>query len=164
MAAAFKEATKELKPKERKAKLKQDKEDRQTVATRQALLARHKYVVSRVHYRYDDKSLPNDPEFGPASGAIEGGVAQPKGQKAEASSDVLPAERFEGGRCPAQRAEGRSFERRACPPARTSFRFAVQQLSPLGAGDSVSEPRTLPLVARRRVTIAACARPGLPRI
>jgi len=89
--AAFKEATKELKPKERKAKEKQAKEDRKTVAARQALVARHKYVVSRLHYRYDDKSLPNDPQFGPASGAVEGGVAQPKGQKAEASLDVVPA-------------------------------------------------------------------------
>jgi len=89
--AAFKEATKELKPKERKAKEKQDKEDRKTVAARQALLSRHKYVVSRIHYRYDDKSLPNDPQVGPASGAVEGGVAQPKGQKAEASTDVVPA-------------------------------------------------------------------------
>ena len=89
--AAFKEATKELKPKERKAKEKQDKEDRKTVAARQALLSRHKYVVSRIHYRYDDKSLPNDPQVGAASGAVEGGVAQPKGQKAEASTDVVPA-------------------------------------------------------------------------
>src|SRR6188768_2922630 len=89
--AAFKEATKELKPKERKAKEKQAKEDRQIVATRKALVARHKYVLSRTHYRYDDKSLPNDPQFGPAGGAVEGGVAQPKGQKAEASSDVVPA-------------------------------------------------------------------------
>ena len=90
-AAAFKEATKELKPKERKAKEKQAKEDRKTVVARQALVARHKYVVSRMRYRYDDKSLPNDPQFGPASGAVEGGVAQPKGQKGEASTDVAPA-------------------------------------------------------------------------
>jgi MYXO-CTERM domain-containing protein len=90
-AAAFKEATKDLKPKERKAKEKQDKEDRKTVAARQALVARHKYVVSRLHYRYDDKSLPNDPKFGPASGAVEGGVAQPKGQKGEASTEVKAA-------------------------------------------------------------------------
>ena len=90
-AAAFKEATKELKPKERKAKEKQAKEDRKTVAARQALVARHKYVVSRLHYRYDDKSLPNDPELGVASGAIEGGVDQPKGPKGEASLDVAPA-------------------------------------------------------------------------
>ena len=88
---AFKEATKDLKPKERKAKEKQAKEDRYTVAARQALIARHKYVVSRVHYRYDDKSLPNDPKLGAASGAIEGGVAQPKGQKGEADTEVRPA-------------------------------------------------------------------------
>ena len=89
--AAFKEATKDLKPKERKAKEKQDKEDRKTVAARQALVARHKYVVSRMHYRYDNKSLPNDPKFGPASGPVEGGVAQPKGQKGEASTEVKSA-------------------------------------------------------------------------
>ena len=89
--AAFKEATKELKPKERKAKEKQDKEDRKIVAARQALVSRHKSVVSRMHYRYDDKSLPNDPKFGPASGPIEGGVAQPKGQKGEAATEVKAA-------------------------------------------------------------------------
>jgi hypothetical protein len=88
---AFKEATKELKPKERKAKEKQAKEDRQTVATRQALVARHKYVVSRLHYRYDDKSLPNDPKIAPASGPVEGGVVTPKGQKGEAPTDVKAA-------------------------------------------------------------------------
>ncbi|MEP7049668.1 MAG: DUF2330 domain-containing protein [Pseudomonadota bacterium] len=88
---AFKEATKDLKPKERKAKEKQAKEDRQTVAARQALVARHKYVVSRLHYRYDDKTLANDPKFGAASGAVEGGVAQPKGPKGQAETEVLPA-------------------------------------------------------------------------
>ncbi|MEO6603666.1 MAG: MYXO-CTERM sorting domain-containing protein, partial [Polyangiaceae bacterium] len=90
-AAAFKEATKDLKPKERKAKEKQAKEDRKTVAARQALVARNKYVVSRLHYRYDAKSLPNDPKFGPASGPVEGGIAQPKGQKGEASTEVRAA-------------------------------------------------------------------------
>lgn len=89
--AAFKEATKELKPKERKAKEKQALEDRKTVVARQALLARHKYVLSRLHYRYDDKSLPNDPKLGSAGGAVEGGIALPKGQQGEATTDVAPA-------------------------------------------------------------------------
>lgn len=89
--AAFKEAVKELKPKERKAKEKQALEDRKTVVARQALLGRHKYVLSRMHYRYDDKSLPNDPQLAPAGGAIEGGIALPKGQHGEASTDVAPA-------------------------------------------------------------------------
>src|SRR6202012_5184810 len=69
-ADAFKESVKDLKPKERKEKEKQDKLDRQTGASRQALGARHKYVVSRMHYIYDDKSLPNDPKIGPASGPV----------------------------------------------------------------------------------------------
>jgi MYXO-CTERM domain-containing protein len=90
--AAFKDSLKDLKPKERKAKEKQAKEDRLTVAARQALVARHKYVLSRMHYRYDDKSLPSDPKIGPASGAVEGGVAQPKGQKGDAASDVKAAD------------------------------------------------------------------------
>ncbi len=88
---AFKEATKDLKPKERKAKEKQASDDRNTVAARQALLLRHKYIVSRLHYRYDEKTLPNDPQIGAASSAIEGGIAQPKGPKREASTDVSPA-------------------------------------------------------------------------
>ncbi len=137
--AAFKEATKDLKPKERKAKEKQAKEDRQTVVARQALVGRHKYVLSRVHYRYDDKSLPNDPQFGPASGAVEGGVAQPK------------------------RAKGRGLQRgRACEREQVSG--SVQQFSPLGAGDSVPDPGSLPLGQSPRVTTAACARRGSPKI
>jgi MYXO-CTERM domain-containing protein len=88
---AFKEATKDLKPKERKAKEKQDRDDRNTVAARKALVARHQYVVSRLHYRYDTKTLPNDPQVGVASGAVEGGVAQPKGPTGQASTDVVPA-------------------------------------------------------------------------
>ncbi len=88
---AFNAATKDLKPKERKAKAKQAKDDRNTVAARQALLLRHKYVVSRLHYRYDEQTLPRDPQIGAASGAVEGGVAQPKGPNGEASSEVLPA-------------------------------------------------------------------------
>ena len=90
-ADAFKEAAKDLKPKERKAKEKQDKEDRKTVAARKALVLRHKYIVSRLHYWYDEKSLPKDPQVGAASGAVEGGVALPKGPKGEASTEVLPA-------------------------------------------------------------------------
>jgi len=88
---AFKESVKELKPKERKEKEKQAKLDRETVAQRQALVARNKYVLSRMHYRYDAASLPNDPKIGAASGAVEGGVATPKGQKGEASTEVKPA-------------------------------------------------------------------------
>jgi len=84
---AFKETIKELKPKERKEREKTFKAERATVAERQALVARHKYVVSRLHYRYDAKGLPKDPQIGSAAPA-SGGTAQPKGKNGEASTEV----------------------------------------------------------------------------
>jgi MYXO-CTERM domain-containing protein len=84
---AFKETLKGLKPKEKKEHEKAFKQDRITVVERQALLARNKYVVSRLHYRYDAKNLPSDPTVGPAT-AASGGTAQPKGKDGEASSEV----------------------------------------------------------------------------
>jgi hypothetical protein len=84
---AFKDSIKDLKPKERREREKVFKTERATVAERQALLARHKYIVSRLHYRYDAKSLPNDPQLGTAVPAA-GGTAQPKGKDGEASTEV----------------------------------------------------------------------------
>jgi MYXO-CTERM domain-containing protein len=84
---AFKETIKELKPKEQKERLKVLREERATVAARQALLSRHKYLVSRLHYRYDAKTLPNDPKLGPAAGA-SGGTAQPQGKDGVASTEI----------------------------------------------------------------------------
>ncbi len=88
--AAQKEALKELKPKERKEREKLAEEERKTVAARKALVERNKYVVTRLHYRYDDATLPQDPKFGGA-GPIEGGTILPKGAKKEASTEVKPA-------------------------------------------------------------------------
>lgn len=85
--AAEKAMLKELKPKERKEKEKQLKEERKTVVERRALLERNKYVLTRLHYRYADAGLPEDPKFGPAP-AAEGGTALPKGAKREASTEV----------------------------------------------------------------------------
>lgn len=84
---AFKESIKDLKPKEKKEREKTFKAERITVAERKALVARHKYVVSRLHYRYDAKNLPNDPQIG-AAVAAAGGTAMPKGKDGEASTDV----------------------------------------------------------------------------
>ncbi|HET9958852.1 MAG TPA: DUF2330 domain-containing protein [Polyangiaceae bacterium] len=84
---AQQELVKELKPKERKERLKTMEEERKTVLARKGLLERNKYVVSRLHYRYDAASLPEDPTIGPGAGA-EGGVALPNGQKMEVSSEV----------------------------------------------------------------------------
>jgi hypothetical protein len=87
---AEKAMLKELKPKERKERKKLIEQERKTVAARKALVARHKYVVTRLHYRYDNSNLPEDPKFGTA-GHVEGGVALPKGAKKESSSEVKPA-------------------------------------------------------------------------
>ncbi len=85
--AAEKAMLKELKPKERKDKERALKEERKTVVERKALVERHKYILTRLHYRYSGATLPEDPKFGPAPGA-EGGTALPKGAKREATMDV----------------------------------------------------------------------------
>jgi MYXO-CTERM domain-containing protein len=84
---AFKESIKELKPKEKRAREELFKQERATVVENQGLLARHKYVVSRLHYRYDAKNLPKDPQLGKAAPAA-GGTALPKGKTGEASTEV----------------------------------------------------------------------------
>ena len=84
---AFKDTIKDLKPKERLEREKVFKTERATVVERQGLLARHKYVVSRLHYRYDAKNLPKDPQLG-AAVAASGGTAQPKGKDGEASTEI----------------------------------------------------------------------------
>jgi len=84
---AFKDSIKDLKPKDKKDRTKVFKDERVTVVERQALVARHKYVVSRLHYRYDAKGLPNDPQIGTAA-AASGGTAQPKGKDGDASTEI----------------------------------------------------------------------------
>lgn len=88
---------KALKPKERKQRAKQIKEERQTVASRKALLERHKYVISRLHYRHDGASLPEDPKIGAAADRVEGGIAIPEGIKHEVTTSVktAPVNRFQ---------------------------------------------------------------------
>lgn len=84
---AFKDSIKDLKPKEKREREKVFKAERATVVERQGLLARHKYVVSRLHYRYDANGLPKDPQLG-AAVAASGGTAQPKGKDGEASTEI----------------------------------------------------------------------------
>jgi hypothetical protein len=57
------------------------------VVERQALLARHKYIVSRLHYRYDAKNLPNDPQLGTAP-AASGGHRAAQGQGRRGSTEI----------------------------------------------------------------------------
>ncbi len=83
---------KELKPAERPKAKKQLAADRVELARRKALLARQKYVVTRLHHRYDAGNLPDDPEIVPA-GHVAGGATIPKGEKMEISSEVKPADK-----------------------------------------------------------------------
>jgi hypothetical protein len=92
-----KEALKELKPKERREREKQIQEERETVLARKGLLERNKYILTRLHYRYDAASLPDDPVIGAASSGIEGGIALPEGPKKTVSAEVksTPASRLQ---------------------------------------------------------------------
>jgi hypothetical protein len=85
-----KELLKPLKPKERREKKKGLEEDRKKIAAVKALVERQKYVLARLHYRYDEKTLTRDPKLSPQGGTLEGGVALPNGQKREASMAVGP--------------------------------------------------------------------------
>jgi MYXO-CTERM domain-containing protein len=82
---------KELKPAERPKAKKQLAADRTELARRKALLARQKYVLTRLHHRYDAANLPDDPVIGPA-GHVAGGATLPKGEKMEISTEIKSAE------------------------------------------------------------------------
>lgn len=86
------EELKALKPAERPKAKKQLEADRKELARRKALLSRQKYMLTRLHHRYDASNLPDDPEIGPA-GHVAGGATIPKGEKMEISSEVKPAEK-----------------------------------------------------------------------
>lgn len=86
------EELKALKPAERPKAKKQMEADRKELARRKALLARMKFMLTRLHHRYDASNLPDDPEIGPA-GHVAGGASIPKGEKMEISTEVKPADK-----------------------------------------------------------------------
>lgn len=65
-------------------------EQRREVVRRRAVLDRNSYVVTRLHHRYDEKSLSEDIELAPAAN-VEGGVGVPEGADAALSGSVTPA-------------------------------------------------------------------------
>lgn len=77
----------EIKDKKKKEEID---ELRTETARRRALVARHYYVLSRMHHRYDRSTLPKDVEVGPA-GHVRGGVEAPKGPKGDLPTDVKSA-------------------------------------------------------------------------
>ncbi len=80
-----------LKPAERAKKKIVLEDDRKELARRKALLSRHKYVLSRLHHRYDNAGLPTDIELGPAEGGLEGGGTVPVGEKGVLPTDIKPS-------------------------------------------------------------------------
>ncbi|MEZ4226589.1 MAG: DUF2330 domain-containing protein [Polyangiaceae bacterium] len=81
---------KELKGKEKKEYEKTFEEERKIVAKKKALIARNKYIVTRLHHRYDADNLPEDFVLAPAA-AVEGGAGIPQGENHEISSEVKQA-------------------------------------------------------------------------
>ena len=60
------------------------------MARRKALAKRHKYVLSRVHHRYNKKTLPKDVELATAP-HVTGGADVPKGPEGTIPTKVRPA-------------------------------------------------------------------------
>lgn len=86
----FKATLEGKKPKEKKEATKAWEEERAQIAYVQALQQRNKYILSRLHYRYNKSTLSEDLELA-ATGPVEGGTDLPKGPKGAASTEVKPA-------------------------------------------------------------------------
>jgi hypothetical protein len=79
----------QLKAADKPLRKRLEQQRRETVR-RRAVLDRNSYVITRLHHRYDAKSLPEDIEVQPAA-SVEGGVALPAGLNAEAPINVEPS-------------------------------------------------------------------------
>jgi hypothetical protein len=80
-----------LSPKERREREEQIESDKKRALHNKALVERNKYIISRLHHRYDSAGLPRDPEIGPASGHVKGGIDIPKGPKGELPTEITSA-------------------------------------------------------------------------
>jgi len=87
----------EAKPADRIKVKKQFEEDRKELYRRRALLDRNHYIITRLHHRASEPTLPNDVELAPANGGLQGGVLLPTGPKGDIPIDVKPndAERLQ---------------------------------------------------------------------
>jgi hypothetical protein len=70
---------------------KQLEAQRREAVRRRGVLDRNSYVITRLHHRYDAKSLPEDVEVRPAA-SVEGGVALPSGPNGEMPGNVGSAQ------------------------------------------------------------------------
>lgn len=78
-------------PADKKEAKKQWEADRAELAARKAMLERSEFVLTRLHYRYDQAGMPKDVRLG-AGAAIEGGVALPQGEQGAADTSVKAAD------------------------------------------------------------------------
>jgi hypothetical protein len=69
---------------------KQWASERRVVLRNRGILERQKYVLSRLHHRYDKNTLPNDLELASAP-PKRGGIGTPQGPKAELPLDFTEA-------------------------------------------------------------------------
>ncbi len=74
-------------PKEKKEIDKKWEETFKRLARNKAMIARHNYHITRLHHRYDEKTMEADFEFGPAA-HVKGGIDVPKGPDGEANIDA----------------------------------------------------------------------------
>jgi MYXO-CTERM domain-containing protein len=79
-------------PKEKAEAKKMFEEERQELVARRGILARNKYVLSRLHYRYNAAQMPKDVELG-AGAPITGGVGLPLGEQGAADTTVKPSDK-----------------------------------------------------------------------
>lgn len=80
-----------LEPAEAARERREHEQTRKELFRRRSLARRHTYVLSRMHVRYGDASLPRDIEIGPATQAVQGGVGVPVGPGAVLDTDARPA-------------------------------------------------------------------------
>jgi MYXO-CTERM domain-containing protein len=88
---AWEAKLKSLKPAERPAAEREHKADRKELARRLALIARQRYVLTRLRWHYGPGGLPEDPRLGPAA-PVRGGVGVPRGPAAELARGVEPGQ------------------------------------------------------------------------
>lgn len=61
--------------------LRQHGKDRRELARRRAMMSRQRYIMTRLHLRYDRKTLTSDIALQPAAEQLQGGIGIPQGPK-----------------------------------------------------------------------------------
>ena len=82
----------EAKPADRPKVKKQLDADRKELYRRKGVLDRNHYVITRLHHRVSEETLPIDVEFGPTDEHIEGGIKLPTGPNGDLPLDIKKSE------------------------------------------------------------------------